>query len=78
MTIHEFLIREYRLRPFHALYLVPLSAAFLLLVAARDRAGDNSQPSYSDLASIRARRAARIALEKAYIIVPTPDLPPAP
>ncbi len=68
-------MHEYGLRPGIAFYQVPLSAAFVLLVAARDRQGDDSQPTYSDQVSIRARARARAALTEAYIIVPTPQLP---
>ncbi|MBB5351109.1 hypothetical protein HNR46_001343 [Haloferula luteola] len=60
------------MRSHRAFYHVPVASAFLLLIAARERRGDDSQPGFSDRASITARAEAKATLQREYRIVPTP------
>lgn len=73
MTILDFLMAEYQLGA-RSFWTVPLTAAFVLLMTARDRHGD-AGPSFADGAVLRARARARAALEEAFLIVPDPVAP---
>lgn len=69
VSLIETLMSEYHFTIRRAIWGIPVAAVFALLPAKRAREGDDSLPTFAEMASVNARAACREYLEKHYQII---------